>query len=72
MALTAVIESCDNGPCPAFRPAVGGVVVQGIKTADPDHIPSGMPDHEGVVFIPDGAWELLISRLLAQMGITST
>lgn len=70
MPLTAAIESCDNGPCPAFRPAPGGVIVQGIKTTDPGLIPPGMPDHEGVVFIPDGNWELMISRLLAQMGMT--
>lgn len=50
----------------------GWVVVQGIKTNDPEHRPAGMPDHEGVLFIPDDAWERLNSRLFQQATGGST
>lgn len=68
MALTVLAGSCDNGPCPTIYKTDGGVIVQGLKTQDPEHLPAGMPDHEGVVFIPDAAWGRLISRLPAPVG----
>lgn len=72
MTLKLLVSSCDNGPCPAFHKTTGGVVVQGIKTNDPEHRPAGMPDHEGVLFIPDDAWERLTSRLFQQATGGST
>lgn len=66
MPLTVLSYSCDDGPCPTFYKAPGGVVVQAIKTSDPEHIPPGMPDHEGVLFIPDAAWRRLMVNLVRQ------
>ncbi|MGH3844797.1 MAG: hypothetical protein ACRDS0_25670 [Pseudonocardiaceae bacterium] len=57
-------NACDNGPCPTFHKALGGVVVQGYKTDDPDHTPPDMPAHEGVLFIPDADWNQLIVEYL--------
>ncbi len=68
MALTVIADSCDNGPCPTIYKIDGGVIIQGVKTQDPEHMPPDMPDHEGVVFIPDAAWERLTSRLRATAG----
>ena len=66
MPLTVLAYSCDNGPCPTFYKAPGGVVVQGSKTNDPDHVPPGMPSHEEVVFIPDAAWRKLMITMVRQ------
>jgi hypothetical protein len=63
MPLTVLSHSCDNGPCPTFYKAPGGVVIQGLKTNDPEHLPPGIPDHEGVLFIPDASWDILMANL---------
>ena len=63
MLTVLATNGCDDGPCPTFYRTKGGVVVQGRKTTNPEHIPSGMPDHEGVLFIPDADWDHLISEL---------
>ena len=53
MLTVLATNGCDDGACPTFYRTKGGVVVQGRKTTNPEHIPSGMPDHEGVLFITD-------------------
>jgi hypothetical protein len=64
MPLTLLATNgCENGPCPTFYKAKGGVVVRGYQTSDPEHTPPGMPEHEGVLFIPDADWDHLLSEL---------
>lgn len=65
MALIVIAtNACENGPCPTFRKAPGGVVVQAYKITEPDLIPPGMPDNEGALFVPDGDWHQLLFELL--------
>lgn len=64
MSLTVLATNgCDDGPCPTFYKTTGGVVVRGYTTSDSEHRPPGMPEHEGVLFIPDTDWDNLLSEL---------
>ncbi|MGH3852539.1 MAG: hypothetical protein ACRDR6_03385 [Pseudonocardiaceae bacterium] len=68
MPLTVLAtNNCENGPCSTFHKAPGGVVVQAYRTSDPEHLPPGMPNHEGVLFIPDVDWDRLILNLITKM-----
>lgn len=54
-------------PLPDVHKAPGGVVIQAYKTSGPEHMPPGMPNHEGVLFIPDADWDFLILNLITKM-----
>lgn len=64
MSLTVIACSCENGPCPTFHKAPGGVVFQAHLITDPDLIPPGMPSHEGALFCPDNDFEQLLRGLI--------
>lgn len=60
-------NGCENGPCPTFYKTEDGVIVQAFKTTDPGHVPPGMPENEGVLFVPDADWRQLLTELLARL-----
>ncbi len=60
-------NGCENGPCPTFHKTEGGVIVQAFKTTDPGHVPPGMPQNEGVLFVPDADWQQLLTELFARL-----
>jgi hypothetical protein len=43
------------------------VIVQAFKTTDPGHLPPGMPQDEGVLFVPDADWQQLLTELFARL-----